>query len=317
MRRVKGILSSKQRACFAASVVAIFWGLSFIGSRKALSAGMETFSLVAVRFLVAALALVPIARAKGASLAIRPRDLVPMTVTALTGITVYYFFELRGLMFTSASVASLIIATIPVFSLLAGVILYKKRPPARTWAGVGLSLLGVYLLAFTDAGENTAEGCLCLFGACVSWVIYLEVTDRLLKRYSDLAVTFWQSALGFLTSVPFAAAEDVRWAQIPMDVWLWACVFLGLFCSALCFILNNYSVSVLSPQTNSVFLNLSPVATVAGEYVVFGQRAEPLQLVGGAVILVSLFMITRAGRPLEIRGSVRYNVENPKGSERE
>lgn len=296
MKRVIFITGEKKRACLAASAVAILWGLSFIGSGKALSGGMQTFSLVAVRFLVAALALYPISRAKSVSLALRIRDLLPMTVTALTGVTVYYAFELRGLVCTSASVASLIIATIPVFSLIAGVLLFGKRPPARTWAGVGLSLLGVYLLAFTDVGENTAEGCLCLFGACVCWVAYLEVTDRLLKRYSDLAVTFWQSVLGFLTSAPIAAFEDVRWADITLDAWLWACVFLGLICSALCFILNNYSVSVLSPQINAVFLNLSPAATVAGELILFGHSVTPMQLVGGTVILLSLYMIAAAER---------------------
>lgn len=290
------ITGEKKRASLAASAVAVFWGLSFIGSKKALSAGMQTFSLVAVRFLVTAIALVPIARARGEKLRLRLRDLLPMTVTALTGITLYYYLELNGLMFTSASVASLIIATIPVFSLFAGVILYRKKPPARTWAGVVMSLAGVYLLAFTDAGENTVTGCLCLFGACVSWVIYLEVTDRLLKRYSSLAVTFWQSVLGLITSAPFAFAEDVRWAEIPLDAWLWACVFLGLVCSALGFILNNYSISVLSPQMNAVFLNLSPAATVAGEMIVFGESVAPMQLLGGAVILASLYVISGTGR---------------------
>ena len=286
----------KQAGCAAAIAVATLWGLSFIGSRRALAAGMQTFSLIAVRFTVASALLYCICRLTKQPLRLPKKDFLRMLVTAVTGVTLYYLCELRGLERTSASVTSLVIATIPVFSLLVGAVRYRKMPEPRKWLGVFLSLFGVYLLAFTEPGENTAAGFACLFGACACWVVYLEITGDLLTRYSSLTVTFWQSLLGTLTSLPLALTEKVPWRTIPLDAWLWTCVFLGMICSCACYIMNNYSIAVLSPQMNAAFLNLSPVATAIGGYILLGERITLTQAVGGAIILASLFIITFSGR---------------------
>lgn len=284
MRRKQGYI--------CAILVSILWGLSFIGSKEAIAGGFDTFSLVTVRFIVASLVLLGSALLRKESLKVEKKDILPLFITSVTGITLYYYFELKGLENTSASVASLIISTIPVFSLLTAVVLYKRRPPLLTWGGVALSLLGVYMVVFNGAGSNSILGCLVLFGGCICWVSYLEMTDRLLKKYSNTCVTFWQSALSLLTCTPLAVTERVEWTAIPVSAWLWAILFLGLICSYLCFMMNNHSVAILTPQVNSVFLNLSPVATAVGGWLVLGETITAVQLLGGAVILIALFIIS-------------------------
>lgn len=281
-------------AYVCAIAVAVLWGLSFVAMKEAFAGGLTTFSLILVRLTVAALCLLLVARVRGKSLAVRFRDLLLLALTGVMGITVYSYFELRGLECTSPSVASLIIATIPIFSLLAGVVLYKKKTSVLTWLGVLMSLFGVYLLAYTGAGENSAAGFAYLFGACLCWVIYLEITDRLLRRYSNLTVTFWQTLLALISVLPPALRENVAWGAIPLRAWLWAGGFLGVVCSTLCYIMNNYSIKVLSPQTNSVFLNLSPVATAVGSYFILGEIITLPQCAGGALILISLFLVSVA-----------------------
>lgn len=290
------ITSEKKRGYAAAIAVSVLWGLSFIGSKEALGGGMQTFSLVMVRFIIATAILLLVAAIRKESLRVRPKDLILLAVTALTGITLYYYCELQGLTYTSASVASLIIATIPVFSLLAGAVLRRKMPSVPTWLGVLMSLFGVYLLVFTDVGENSVRGFLYLFCGCLAWVAYLEITDDLLKRYSNLTVTFWQSLLGLISVIPLAMTETVPWSDIPLRAWLWAGLFLGVICSGLCYILNNFSIAALSPQMNAAFLNLSPVATAVGSYAILHETVSAKQLTGGAIILISLFIITAADR---------------------
>lgn len=288
------MISKNTRAYACAIAVSILWGLSFIGAKEALSGGLTTFSLVMVRLFVASAILFLCSLVRKEKLAVRPKDFLLLALTAVTGITIYYYCELKGLQYTSASVASLIIATIPVFSLLAGVVFYRKKTSVLTWTGVFLSLLGVYLLVFTDAGENSARGFLLLFCACFCWVFYLEVTDRLLRSYSNLTITFWQNLIALLTVIPLACTEHVPWRSVPLNAWLWAVVFLGVVCSGLCYLMNNYSIAALSPQMNSVFLNLSPVATAAGGYLILGETITPMQLTGGLIILVSLFIVSFA-----------------------
>lgn len=284
--------SNKKYAYASAIAVSILWGLSFIGSKKAVAAGITTFSLVMVRFVVATIVLLLLSLFRKEKLRIEKKDLFAVFLSAISGVTIYYFCELNGLQWTSASVAALIVATIPVFSLLAGIILHHKRPSRFMWIGLAASLLGVYLVVFSNVGENSVKGFLFMFAACLCWVAYLEITDHLLKKYTSICITFWQSLIALITVIPLSMTETVDWASIPLDAWLWSAAFLGLVCSGLCYILNNYSIGILSPQMNALFLNLNPVAAALGGYLILGEEITSNQIIGGIIILTSLFFVS-------------------------
>ena len=292
----------KTPAYLAATAVSVVWGLSYIGAKKALAGGFDTFSLILVRFAAAAAAMLAVALLKGESLRLDRKDAVSVVLSAIAGITLYYFCELNGLKRVSGSVASLIIAAIPALELLAAVILYRTRPAGSMWAGVALSLAGVYLVVSSEQGSAALEGVLYMLGACLCWIVYLEITGRLMKRCSSLALTFWQSVTALVTLIPFAVRETIDWGSITAETWLWAALFLGVLSSGMGYLLNNYSVSVLTPQVNAFFLNLSPVATVIGGYLILGECITPVQVIGGAVILFSLLLVSRPAASTEEKG---------------
>lgn len=279
-------------ALICAAAVATLWGISFIASQKAVDGGLNGFSLILVRYAAAVPMLLIAALIGKAKLKIARRDIPSLILTALTGITVYYYCELQGILYTSPSAASLITATIPVFSLLTGIVFKHKKPKKRVWIALVLSVAGVYLVVSSGSGENSLKGLLFMFACCIMWVVYLEQTDRLLQKYDNLTVTFWQSAAALVTLVPPAMNEHTAWGSVPLSGYLWAALFLGLICSGACFIMNNFSVKELSPQVNAFFLNLSPVVTAVFELILLGTVITPLQIVGGVIVLTSLFLVS-------------------------
>jgi EamA-like transporter family. len=88
--------SGKARAYIEIIFVNIMWGLSFIGSKKAMGAGLQPFSLVMLRFLVSSVVLFPIAVLSGTKLRISLKDIPGLILSALFGVTIYFFFELNG-----------------------------------------------------------------------------------------------------------------------------------------------------------------------------------------------------------------------------
>lgn len=56
--------------------------------------------------------------------------------------------------------------------------------------------------------------------------------------------------------------------------------------------MNNYSIAVLKPQLNAMFLNLSPVATAIAGYLLLGEKITVRQAIGGLIIIGSLFIIS-------------------------
>ena len=49
----------------------------------------------------------------------------------------------------------------------------------------------------------------------------------------------------------------------------------------------------LEPFRAALFINLNPLAAVLGGVLLLGESLNPMQLVGGAIVLVSIFLVNR------------------------
>lgn len=295
---LKRIFTGKARAYIEAVIVNILWGLSFIGSKKALTDGFEPFSLALIRFSVASAALFVIARINHTNLRITLHQLPALFASGLTGISVYFACELNGLKYCSAATASLIIASIPVFNLLTGFLFHGRKPSWFAWIGALLSLAGVWLVGSSGNENDSPAGILLMLGACLCWVLYGEVTDYAMKKSSCLSVTFWQSVLSLPVLLPLSMTEHIHWAAVSVEAWLWAAVFLGLLCSAIGFILYNSAIEAINPEKTSIFLNISPIAGVLGSALLLEEKILARQIIGGILILLSIWMVTKPSRSL-------------------
>ena len=290
---------SKLGAYIGIIFVNIMWGLSFIGSKKAMAAGLTPFTLMLLRFGISVIVLLPCAIIKKESLRLKLRDVPLVLLTALTGITVYFWFELNGLKCLSASTASLIIAAIPVLTMIAHAVFFKSRQPLINWLGALISIAGVYLVVTSDDSGDTLQGALMIFGACICWVAYIELTGIALRRCSSLSLTLWQSIFACITILPFVPGEGVVLSEISLEGMLWACGFLGLICSALCYILYNYAIKQLDAVRTAIFLNLNPLSTVVGGVLLLDESIRTVQVIGGIMILAGLFSVSRGSKSNE------------------
>lgn len=271
--------------------VNVMWGLSFIFSKTALSEGMPSMTLAFCRYLLTAAIMLPIClKAEGS---VRLHRWVPLALlSTLLGVTVYYFFEYAGLQRTTASAASLILALVPMFTLLLRVAFFRERISAVRWGAVALSLIGAYFVVTTGGeGAGTLAGNLLMICACLCWTGYILATTRLIASCSALRVTTWQAIAGSATLCPFALMEHERW--IPVSPKAWLCVLLlAAVCSALCYMLYNQAMRAVDSLTVSLTINLNPVAACIGGALLLHETLGGMQLLGGALIVLSMIVDT-------------------------
>jgi drug/metabolite transporter (DMT)-like permease len=280
----------------------LIWGLSFASSKTILNTGVPPMTMVALRFAVASVILLPLLRLREPATRLRRPMVVPLLVGGLLGVTVYFFFESRGIRLTTASSASLITATIPVLTVVAERLFYNARVPWYRWIGVLVSVAGVYLLVGSSregAAEGALAGNLLMLGACFAWVAYNMVSRNMHRSYSDFAVTAYQTVFGAVFLVPLALAEAGQWVPLGW-VALANILFLAVASSALAYFLYLYALARLGPVGTTPFVNLIPLVGVLGGVVILGETVSAMQLAGGAVAIVGVVVVSL--RPAQGRG---------------
>lgn len=266
------------------------WGLSFIFSKTALDEGMPTLTLAFIRYALASAILLPICLKQEGG--IRLGEWAPRAfATTLLGITVYYFFEYTGLTLTTASAASLILALVPMLTLLWRAAVLRERISLMRCVMVALSLLGAFLVIGADfsSGSGALLGNLLMVCACLCWVGYILFTPKLMHACSALRVTTWQAIAATITFIPFALAQRDSWVMLSPRAWL--CVLLlSALCSALCYLLYGVAIRSVDALTVSLSININPIAACIAGWLLLGEQLTALQLLGGAMILLSVLM---------------------------
>lgn len=277
-------------ASLALAVPILAWGLSF-PSIKAALVEFPPMTLAFGRFVLAGAALGLFYAFRGPRTRFRSQDWGALIVSVLTGITLYFLCENHGVRLIPASAASLIIAGIPILTLLAERLVYGRRlGPVGVLASVA-SFAGAALLVGVPSGEGgNPWGYVLMFGAALAWVLYLFAMKPLQKDLPNLAVTAWQMILGALSLLPFALVEMSEW-RMPSAAGWGHLVFQGLICSAASYLLYNYALDRLGMRPASLAVNLIPVVTAVASYFLLGEVLSLWQWAGGALVLSAVVAV--------------------------
>jgi len=272
-------------------VLAILWGMSCLCIKVAV-VEVPPMTMAVARFIIACAVLPLLARLAGESLRVAAADLPLLAAGGITGVTLYFYGENHGIALLSASEASLLLSFIPVMAVLAERVFQGVRLGARVYLGAALSTAGVILIAARSAGTTSSRlGYLFMLVAVLAWVAYGQVTHRMAGRYGLITVSFWQCLFGLAGCVPFALAETAAW-RVPGALAIWNVVFLGVFCSAVGYWLYITTLKVMGSGRASIYINLIPVVAVAAAFLILGERLGLMQLLGGAVVVLGVFLAT-------------------------
>ena len=124
----------------------LFWGSSFVATKIALQS-FPPFCLIFFRFFAASIFFTFLLMRTGIP-RLTWKTGRSLLLLALFQPVLYFSFETIGLQYTSATKASLIIATIPIVVLLLSIIILKERLRLINIIGIIVSLFGVTLLVF-------------------------------------------------------------------------------------------------------------------------------------------------------------------------
>lgn len=277
------------------------WGINFSIVKIAL-ADLSPLTLNAIRFSIASTLLLILLWIREQSLSIRREDVSRFVLLALIGNTVYEFIFINGIARTTAGNSSLILATTPIFIALLSSILGVEKVERRIWQSVILSFIGIVLIvlgggkAITIANQSWVGDLLILAGA-ICWSTYTVLSKPLLKRYTPLKLTTLTIAIGtpplILLSIPSIITQD--FSSVSTEGLL-SLLYSSCLAIAIGYVIWYTGVKRIGSARTALYDNLMTVIAVAVAWVILSESMTPLQIVGAALVFVSLYLARGRGK---------------------
>jgi drug/metabolite transporter (DMT)-like permease len=281
----------------------IFWSFSFIWFKVA----NEVYSPITIVFIRLVLSVVLLSvflyLTKG-FVKIRPADRKLFLILALFEPFFYFIGESHGLTYVSATMASVIISTIPVIATLSAWIIFKERLKAINYTGIILSFIGVLIFVVNKNGtiSFSIKGLGLLTFAVFSAVGYNLMLSRLVGKYSPVYIVNVQNIIGAVLFLPlFLISDSGHILNAPFSIRnLIPVIELSVFASCGAFILFAYSVRNMGITRANVFSNCIPVFTALFSFIILGDKLTLQKLAGMAIVITGLFLSQMNGRKKSI-----------------
>lgn len=275
-------------------IVALCWSGSWTFGKLGVAA-IPPLEMSAVRFALGSVLLILIALATRTPLRIAKPWLA--VLAAAFGILGYNALVFVGLTLAPASDGALIVPTInPVLTAVFATFI-GERLTANRIAGLGIATVGAVLViaiasGLTFNGERLL-GDLLMLGGAACWSVYALIGAITMRGGSPLGVTAIASAAGAAMLFPLGFLER-GYADVPSwsaAAWL-DVAYLALFGTTISFVLFYWAVQRFGAGLASMVSYLVPVFALVQAIAILGERPEPLEIVGGAIILVGVRVAT-------------------------
>ena len=182
--RIKGLLIG--------TAAAATYGLNPLFALPLYADGLDTYSVLLLRYLGAIPLLAIMIKARGRSFAVRRDQIVPVVVLGLMlGLSSLGLF--LSYRYIDAGIASTLLFVYPLMVALIMAALYHEKLTMQTVVCLLTALVGIFLLSHTSAGAAiSAIGVFWVVVSALSYAVYIVIINR--SRVNDmptLPLTFW------------------------------------------------------------------------------------------------------------------------------
>ena len=282
---------------YVASLFAIIlWGMSYIWTDQLLAQGIPIFYFVFVRIFMAGVVLFLFNTAYARIKRMQKQDIGKFFLLAFFEPFIYFICETFGLKLTgSPTLSAMVVATIPLFSIGAGVFFFKEKINAINIGGILLSLVGIVLVAMGkgELGSHFIWGVVLLVIAVIAEVGHASITKSLAGNYPSQTIVMYQFLIGSIYLFPLFLWKGLDGFNFELyfdgDVW-YPIICLAILCSSLAFSLWVSTIKNLGVAKSSIFSALIPVAAALIAWAIGHETLTQRQWLGIAYSTVGVIL---------------------------
>jgi drug/metabolite transporter (DMT)-like permease len=297
-----GLKKFKVPVYFYPLAAMFFWGFSFIWSSLLLK-HYQPVTIIFIRLVISSALLFTVIYFLGNHQKIARKDYTLILLSALFNPFLYFLGENYGLKYSSPTIAAVIIATIPVFSPIAGYLSFREKLTPVNFIGIAVSFIGVIMILVARDFSLAADirGVFFLFCAVVAALLYTVTLRKLTLKYSALVLVANQNLIGIFLFLPIFLIYEAKTAfAVPLTGEIvTSMLLLAILASSLAFVFFAHSVKLLGISKSNIFSNLIPVFTATFSYFLLSESFTLQKIAGIGLVICGVYLSERSKKTRE------------------
>ncbi len=279
----------------------VLWACSYVAAKVALR-DVSVNLMLALRMGMAALVLLPLLIARHGELKLTRKDLPQLALLALVGFVINKLLEYGGLALTTASDVALLITSESIYTAALSWLLLRERFRPLTGAALLLGFAGVYLIIERSlipnlpvgGGAWRVVGDLLVVLALIFEALYTVRGKALLVKHSPLLVTAAAIVGSMVFWLPLGGWEVLHsgWPTVSLPGWL-AIGWMAIMSTAIAYLLWFQGLAKVEGSAAASALFIQPLLGTLLAIVLLGDQLTPTTIIGGILIIVSVYVISR------------------------
>lgn len=271
------------------------WGYSWVLMKMGLGYA-EPFTFAAWRCAIGGVAMIIFVRVKSIEWP-KLEKLPDYLMIAIFQTTLMFGLMLYGMKYVTAGKTSVLLYTMPIWTIFLVHFYLKERLNRGKWLGVALGTIGIVcILGWDTLVHQNSEilfGELLIIGGAISWAVSNIWVKKRMGGENIYMVSSLQLSIGAiglaLLAIPTEGILNIEWNAHSIYILL----FTGLIASAVDFTIWFYLLKNLDIKITTFSSMLVPVFGLIFDWAILGNGLDAGVLVGGALILIGIYKVSK------------------------
>ena len=284
--------------CLLLALTTIFWGSLYTASKVLLDV-IQPFTLLCLRYIIAAIAMTILQRLRkpdpnGKPRRIKGGDWKYVIMFGLGGYVLSIGLQQYGTKLAGASLASLINCMNPIAICFFAVLLLHERMTAKKVVCIASAVLGAVCIVGGDTGGGHILGIALSFGSVLTWSLISVFMRSFTQKYDALTVTTCGIYVAAIATIPLMVYELATTPGVDFlhPKYILVLLYVAVCCTAIPHSLWNYSLSRVEASTCSLFYPVQPLTSMVLGVLLLHEHMTVGYLAGGVLIVFGVLYST-------------------------
>ncbi len=282
-----------------ALLAVVIWGASPVAAKIAVN-DLPVMAVAVLRTVLGGLAALPVALVMRVPLPKARDQKIVLALSGFCGFVAFPILFTTGVQLTSANHASMILASLPIFTGAIAMAWDRKKPLGFWWIGCAIALVGeLVLISAIDAGPvnpPSLAGDLLVLASNVFASLGYVAGGRLQRAgYPSTGTTFWGVVIFAVVLIPVTpfVVSDIDVNVVPLAAWA-GVAYLAIFVTIVGYVMWYWALGQGGIERIGLIQFLQPVSGVILALILLGEQFSLLFAAASALILFGVWLAIRA-----------------------